>query len=253
MKRRSFRSKSLGRLNDTAITFAKKVKHNQSQPPTGAAEGAAAAVVGRRVQAQAGYWRCFVQDVETIVTLVSKTLPLVGGVQRGGALFEVAPPDDAPPAVLAQLEKGGGRADSASESEGDGGSGDGPSGEDGGDIAGAAVGTGLEVGGTGTGTGVVINEETGNETGAGGRTRKGTGTMSGAGGASGRSARSSQMENAVFPGAAELFEAMTQSIRDSGRRHDEEMNQKRIETLSRLLKKHSDMPGIADELRKFLQ
>jgi len=253
VKRGRFISRSRSRLIDTAIKFAKKVKHDKSQPPTGAAGGATAAVIGRRVQAQAGYWRYSVQDVETIVTLVSKTLPLVRVVQRGGAVFEGAPPDDAPPAVLAQLEKGGRRADSASESEGDGGSGDCPNGEDGGEIAGAAVGTRLEVEGTGTGTGVVIDDETGNETGAGERTRMETGTVSGTGGASGRSARSSQMENAVFPGAAELFEAMTQSFRDSGRRHDGEMKQKRIETLSGLLEKHPDMPCIADELRNLLK
>ena len=248
VKRRSCTSKSLGRLIDTEIKFAKKVKHDQSQPLTGAAGGAAAALVGRFVQAQAGYWRFSVQDAGTIVTLVSKTLPLVGGVQRIGSVSEGAPPDDAPLAVLAHLEKGGGRADSVSEREGDGGSGDGPNGEDGGKVARAAVGTGLEIEGTGTVTGVVIDDETGNETGAGSKERMGTGTMSGTGGASGRSARSAQMETAVFPGAA-----MKQSFRDSGRRHDEEMKQKHIETLSRLHEKHPDMPGIAEKLRKLLQ
>jgi len=253
VKRRSFTSRSLSRLIDTATKFAKKVKHDKSQQPSGAAGGSAAAVVGRRVQAQAGYWRCSVQDEKTMVTLVSRTLPLVHGVQRGGAVFEGAPPDEAPPAVLAQLEKGGGRLGSASERKGDGGIGDGPNGEDGREIAGATVGTGLEVEGTGTGTGIVIDEETGNGTGTGKRTRMGPGTVSGTGGASGRSARSSQMENAVFPGAAELLEGMMQTFRDSGRRQDEEMKQKRIETLSRRPGKHPDMPGIADELRKLLQ
>ena len=75
----------------------------------------------------------------------------------------------------------------------------------------------------------------------------------GAGGASGRTVRSSMEENAAFPGASDLFAAMTQTFRDSGRRHDDEMKLKRIEVLSRLLDKQPDMPGISEQLRKLLE
>jgi len=56
----------------------------------------------------------------------------------------------------------------------------------------------------------------------------------------------------MFPGASEIFAAMTESFKDSRRRHEEETKRKRIEALSRLLERHPDFPVIAEQLRKLL-
>jgi len=60
-------------------------------------------------------------------------------------------------------------------------------------------------------------------------------------------------ESAIFSGASDLFEAMTESFRDGRRRHEAETRMKRIEELYRLLEKHPDFPGVAEELQKLLR
>mgnify|MGYP007064147146 CR=1 FL=1 len=46
---------------------------------------------------------------------------------------------------------------------------------------------------------------------------------------------------------------MTQTFKDSGRRHEAEQKTARIAALSRLLAQQPDLPGAADELRELLK
>ena len=57
----------------------------------------------------------------------------------------------------------------------------------------------------------------------------------------------------LIPGALELFVAMTQTFKGSGRRHEEEQMTARITALSSLLAQEPDLPGVADELRELLK
>jgi len=91
VKRRGFTAKSIARVIDTAIKCAKKVKNVTAQPGTGGAAGAPEEDVEKRIGAQAGYWRCSIDDVKAIVSVVGKMLPLVGGVQRGTGAYEGPP------------------------------------------------------------------------------------------------------------------------------------------------------------------
>jgi len=45
---------------------------------------------------------------------------------------------------------------------------------------------------------------------------------------------------------------MTESLKNSRRRHQEETKSKRIEALSRFLERHPDLHGTAEQLRKLL-
>jgi len=97
VRRRGFTAKSIARVIDTAIKFAKNVKSVTPQLGTGVSAGAPADDVEQLISAEAGYWRCSTEKVETSALVVSKTLPLVGGFHRGSAAYEGPPPDDAPP------------------------------------------------------------------------------------------------------------------------------------------------------------
>ncbi|OSX79535.1 hypothetical protein BU14_0075s0025 [Porphyra umbilicalis] len=258
VKRRGFTSKSLSRLVDAAIKFVKK-NHEVATQVTGLAARAPGNKVDVRINAQSGYWRCSIADIKSIIVIVERTLPLVGGVQRGSGAFEGAPPVDAPPDFVdlvasGPVEVGDGSDDGGLGGGGGGGGGDGDSGTGGyrGDAVMGGAHSGDEEGPPAhqAPTQPVVPDA--RVTGSGGGAAVTTpGPL--AGGASGRSVRAAQAENALFPGAAQLFSAMTQSFNDSARRHAEDMKSRRIASLSELLQKHPDRPGVAEQLNKLLE
>jgi len=252
MKRHGFTAKSFGRLVDSAIKFFKKIAEVAKATICGAAN-APANKVNERINRQAGYWRCSIDQVNMFISVLGGALPLVGGVQRGGRVFEGAPPDDAPEDVIDLV---GGAADNNGDDidavEND---------EDeeslGGRADTSAAGAGGVGGGSAASGSAVAGGSSGGGGGSGGRDDSGrSGASPGsqlAGGASGRSVRAAQAENALIPGASELFVAMTQTFKDSGRRHEAEQNTARIAALSSLLARQPDLPGVADELRELLK
>jgi len=258
VKRHGFTSKSLSRLVDAAIKFVKKI-HEVATPVTGLKARAPGSKVDVRINAQSRYSRCSIADIKSIIVIVERTLPLVGGVQRGSGAFEGAPPVDAPPDFVdlvasGPVEVGDSSDDGGLGGGGGGGGGDGDSGAGG--YRGDAV-----MGGAHSGyeeippahqapTQPVVPDARVTWSGCGAAV-----TTPGqvAGGASGRSVRAAQAENALFRGAAQLFSAMTQSFIASAQRHAEDMKSRRIASLSELLQKHPDMPGVAEQLNKLLE
>ena len=251
MKRHGFTAKSFGRHVDSAIKFYKN-NAEVVKATTGGAASAPANKVNERINRQAGYWRCSIDQVNMIISVISGAFPLDGGVPRGGRVFESAPPDDAPEDVIDRVggaaddngddidgvendeneESFGGRADtSAAGADGVGG---------GSAASASAVARGFSNGGGGSG-----GHDDCSRIGASPGSQL-------AGGASGRSARAARAENALIPGASELFVAMTQTFKDSGRRHEAEQKTARIAALSSLLAQQPDLPGVADELRELL-
>jgi len=252
VKRDGFTAKSFGRVVDSAIKLCKK-NAEVAKTTTGGAASAPANKVNERINRQADYWRCCIYQVNMSISVIGGALPSVGGVRRGGRVFEGAPPDDGPEDAIdfvggaaddnskgidgvenyENKESFGGRADTSAA--GAGGVGDGSA------ARGSAVAGGSAGGGGGRG-------------GHGDRDRSGASPGSQlAGGASGRSVRAAQTENALITGASELFVAMTQTLKDNGRRHEVEQKTARIVALSSFLAQQPDLRGVADELRGLLK
>jgi len=252
VKRHGFTAKSFGRLVDSAIKFYEKNAEVAKASTCGAAS-APANMVNEIFNRQAGYWRCSNDQVNMIICVIGGALLLVGGVQRGGRVFEGAPPDDAPEDVIDLV----GGAPDVNGDDIDGVGNDEDNESLGGRADTSAAGAGRVGGGSADSGSPVAGGSLGGGGGSGGNDDSGrSGASSGsqlAGGASGRSVRAAQAENALIPGASELFVAMTQTFKDSGRRHEAEQKTARIAALSSLLAQQPDLPGVANELHEILK